>query len=142
MFEFSVSRFGKEYEINCYDSKQNTMFLLFSSRNYPLIHRMYDALCAADNDQIMEILHGWSGRITMNELKRIETILNKKQNLYYEPNSRRILNESDLYMSYKRKRIGMLYSKYVEERLKCRNLLRNIQLVPEGVNVPYAAAFV
>lgn len=142
MFEFSVSKFGNEYEINCYDSKQNAMFLLFSSRNYPLIHRLYDAFCAADNDQIMEILHGWSGRTTMNELKRIETILNKKQNLYYEPKTRRIMNESDLYMAYKRKSIGMLYSKYVEERLKSRNLLRNIQLLPEGGSTPYAAAFV
>ena len=142
MFEFSLVVNGNSYGIDCYNRKNNTMYLLFSSPNRSLVHRLYGALLAADSDQIAEIVHGWTGSYYLSELQRIEEILNRKKNLFFEPKSKKILNIKDVYKQYKQQYYKFTWSDYLVRRKNNQSLTDYISLLPEGGKMSYAAQFV
>ena len=142
MYEFSVAVHGRMISIECFNKKANVCYSLFSSDDRALVTRLYQSLKAADQDQIYEIMRGWTGCHNALELRRIEVILNRKKNLFYEPRTNAILNTTDLYKAYKQGFFSFPWSDYISRRIKNQSLQDRISLVPEGGRRAYVAKFV
>jgi len=142
MYSFSFSAHGKVYGIECYNPKANAVYSLFSSTDRSLVMRLYQSLKAADQDQVYEIMHGWSGCHNALELRRIEDILNRKNNLFFEPKTNSVLNVKDLYKAYKQGYFSFPWSDYIARRIKNESLRDRVSLVPEGGRRAYVATFV
>lgn len=142
MFEFSIVSHGANYDVECYNSNINAVYLLYSSRDRALVLRLYRALLAANKKQVTEIMRGWTGRADAVELRRMEDILNAESSLYYEPRTNHVLNTMDLYKEYKLSGNPITYTDYVTSRLRNKTLKDRIPLVPEGGRRAYVATFV
>lgn len=142
MYEFSVSVHGDVMCVECYNRKVNTAYAIYASRDHDLVVRLYKSLRAADHDQVAEIMQGWSGCHNPLELRRIEDILNRKKNLFYEPKTKAVLNITDVYKDYKRDYAGYPWSEYVARRIKNKSLLDHVTLIAEGGRRAYVAKFV